>query len=311
MPAEWLAPVRRVRSLVTGAAYGGAVLIIDSHCHAWTYWPYEPPVPDPESRGLAEQLVHEMDLNGVQQATIVSAQIWHNPTNNDYIAESVRRFPTRLHQYADVDSSWRDTYHAPGAAQRLEDAADRWPIKGFTHYLSADDDGKWMHSPAGIEFFRIAAERRLIASIACYPHQQPAIRRVAERFSELPILCHHMSGLKISEPPPHKSLAEVIASASLPNIYLKLSGFHYLSEPEESGEYPYSAAMWLYRACYEAFGPRMCWGSDYPVVRGWMTYRQALEAFRRHCNFVSAADRDAILGGTLHQLLQWARDVRL
>ena len=23
--------------------------IFDSHCHAWRYWPYEPPVPDPET----------------------------------------------------------------------------------------------------------------------------------------------------------------------------------------------------------------------------------------------------------------------
>ena len=49
--------------------------IIDSHCHAWTYWPYEPPVPDPESRGRVEQLLHEMDLNGVDQAFIVCAEI--------------------------------------------------------------------------------------------------------------------------------------------------------------------------------------------------------------------------------------------
>ena len=43
----------------------------------------------------------------------------------------------------------------------------------------------------------------------------------------------------------------------------------------------------------------MCWGSDYPVVRFWMTYQQSLEAFRTHCDFVSEADKQAILGGTL------------
>ena len=30
-------------------------MIIDAHCHAWTYWPYDPPVPDPESRGTIAQ----------------------------------------------------------------------------------------------------------------------------------------------------------------------------------------------------------------------------------------------------------------
>jgi PAS domain S-box-containing protein len=133
-------------------------MIIDSHCHAWTYWPYEPPVPDPQSRGTVEQLVDKMDLNGVDRATIVSAQITHNPDNNDYIAECVRRYPGRLYQYADVDCSWSETYHTPGAAKRLEQAAERWPIKGFTHYLARDDDGDWLTSQEGLDFFGVAAE---------------------------------------------------------------------------------------------------------------------------------------------------------
>ena len=71
-------------------------MIIDSHCHAWTRWPYQPPVPDDEHRGKIEQLINEMDLNGVDQALLVCAQIDHNPENNAYIAEQVARFPTRL-----------------------------------------------------------------------------------------------------------------------------------------------------------------------------------------------------------------------
>ena len=284
-------------------------MIIDSHCHAWAYWPYEPQVPDPETRGTAEQLIYEMNRNGIQQATIVSAQIWHNPDNNSYVSEAVQRFPSRLHQYADVDSSWSDTYHVTGAAKRLEKAANQLPIKGFTHYLAPDDDGGWLHSQEGTDFFAVANERRLIASISCQPRHQPAIRRVAERFPELPILCHHLGALKASESPPYENLNNVLGSASFPNIYLKFSGFHYLSDQSERFEYPYPATMWIYRACYEAFGNRMCWGSDYPAVSPDMTYQQALEAFRRHCSFVSATDREAILGGTLRRLLDWARDV--
>ena len=41
-----------------------------------------------------------------------------------------------------------------------------------------------------------------------------------------------------------------------------------------------------------------------------MTYRQSLEAFRTHCDFVSAADRTAVLGGTLRSLLDRARQVK-
>ena len=286
-------------------------MIIDSHTHAWEFWPYEPTVPDHEARGRAEQLLWEMDRNGVDRSVLVCARIDHNPGNNDYVAECVRRHPDRLVQFADVDCSWSDTYHTPGAAQRLTEAADRYGLKGFTHYLANEDDGDWMNSPNGVDFFTVAREAKLIASIACSPHHQPALRRVAERFPDVPILCHHMSSLKASEPPPHKNLSEVLESAALPNIYLKLSGFSYLSDEENKWEYPYSHTLWVYRACYERFGPRMCWGSDYPVVRFYMTHQQSLEAFRTHCSFVSPADREAILGGTLKGLLDRARQVRL
>ena len=280
-------------------------MIIDSHCHAWTYWPYQPPVPDPEQRGRVEQLLHEMDVNGVDQAMIVCAQIDHNPENNAYIAEMVAQYPDRLHQVADVDCSWSPTYHQPGAADRLRQTAKRCALKGFTHYLKADDDAAWLYSDEGIAFFKVAEELKLIASIAGGPQHQPAIRRVAERFPSVPILCHHLAGTKAAEEPPHSGLKAVLASAKLPNIYIKLSGFHYCTSVK--WDYPYSDTHWVVRTLYEHFGPyRMCWGSDYPVVRFFMTYRHALEAFRTHCTFVPEADQAWILGKTLHRLLSEA-----
>jgi len=280
-------------------------MIIDSHCHAWTRWPYQPPVPDDEYRGRVEQLLHEMDVNGVDQAMIVCAQIEHNPDNNAYIAQAVSQYSDRLHQVADVDCSWSPTYHQPGAADRLRQAAERWPLKGFTHYLKGEDDGAWLYSEEGLAFFKVAEEKKLIASIACRPHQQAAIRQVAERFPSVPILCHHLAGVKASEEPPHPNLKAVLASAKLPNIYIKLSGFHYCTHV--NWDYPYSDTHWVIRTLYEHFGPyRMCWGSDYPVVRFFMTYRHALEAFRTHCTFVPDEDKAWILGKTLHRLLDEA-----
>lgn len=278
-------------------------MIIDSHCHAWTYWPYSPSVPDPQGRGTVEQLLNELDLNGVDAALVVCAQIDHNPDNNDYIAKQVTQYAGRLYQVADVDSSWSETYHQPGAALRLAAIADRWRLKGFTHYLREDDDGAWLYSPEGLAFFEVAAERGLIASISAQPHHQPAIRKVARAFPSLPILCHHLGGVQASEGAERAGLREVLRSARCPNIYIKLSGFAYCSQVK--WDYPYSDALPIVRQLYEHFGAdRMCWGSDYPVVRFFMTYRQSLEAFRTHCTFVPAADQAAILGSTLRRLLE-------
>jgi predicted TIM-barrel fold metal-dependent hydrolase len=70
-------------------------MIVDSHCHAWRDWPYEPPVPDPLSRPAVEQLLFEMGQYGVQEAVLVAARIYHNPDNNDYLPCCVGRFPDR------------------------------------------------------------------------------------------------------------------------------------------------------------------------------------------------------------------------
>lgn len=277
-------------------------MIIDAHCHAWRYWPYQPAVPDPTSRGAIEQLLFEMEQNGVDQAVVVCARIDHNPDNNDYVAECRGRFPDRLHQFADVDCSWMATYHQPGAAQRLADSVTRYGHRGFTHYVKGDDDGSWYLSEEGVAFFETAARLNQIVSLALPPRLQPVLRQVAHRVPETPFLCHHMAGVRADEAAPQPLLREVLRSAALPNVYIKLSGFHYVSAVPYN--YPFADCMPVVRRLYEAFGPdRLCWGSDYPVVRKALTYQQTLEAVRQHCDFISDRDKARILGESLHHLL--------
>lgn len=276
-------------------------MIIDSHCHAWSRWPYQPPVPDFESRGTVEQLLFEMQVNGVDQALIVCAEIDHNPENNAYIAEAVKRHPGRLNQVADVDSMWKPTYHQPGAASRLEQAVQSGSLVGFTHYLQAEDDGSWLTSPEGLAFFQVAVDRHLLASIHCHPHQQAAIRKLARQFPRLCILIHHMGH-------PHAGnqaeLDEILASAACENIFIKTSGFYYAVN-DAKWDYPYVDVQPIVRAIYQRYGARrMCWGSDYPVSRQFITYRQTIEAFRQHCTFIPASDQDWVMGDTLAELLE-------
>jgi predicted TIM-barrel fold metal-dependent hydrolase len=278
-------------------------MIIDSHCHAWRSWPYQPPVPDPTSRGAIEQLLFELDQHGVDRAVLVAARIDHNPDNNDYVAACVRRFPDRLEQFADVDCMWTGTYHTPGAADRLAAAVRAYRLKGFTHYVRDEDDGSWFLSDEGLRFLRTAAELNQVVSVSWPPHLQPVLREVARRFPSVPFLCHHMGFPRAAEGPDGPRLRAVLASAAVPNIHVKLSGFHYVGPV--AWEYPYPECAFVVRALYERFGPeRLHWGSDYPVVRQAMTYRQALEAVRTHCDFIPPADLGRILGDSLGDLLE-------
>lgn len=284
-------------------------MIIDSHCHAWSYWPYLPEPAHPKEHGSIETLIYQMDQSGVDKATIVCAQIYRNTDNNDYIASALKKYPNRLEQFADIDSFWSDTYHISGAAKRLESALKKWPMKAFTHYLAHQDDGKWMNTKEGIDFFKLAEESKIIASIAMAPHHQNEIRKVAERHPNLTILCHHMSGIRGHDPELKKNLANIIESSNLPNIYLKLSGFHYVTNQEKTWNFPYKEILYIYEECYRAFGKRMCWGSDFPVVKPSMTYLQSIEAFRTYCDFVDQEDKKYILGKTLEKLLSASKKV--
>ena len=208
----------------------------------------------------------------------------------------MRRYPDRITCFADVDCSWSPTYHAPGAAARLAETAERLELKGFTHYL--EDDYDWLESEEGLAFFGTAADLGLIASLAFGAPWHPHVRKLARRFPELVILGHHMAGTRASERPPYPNFEEVLKSAEVPNIHLKLSGFAYVSQVD--WEYPYSDTMWMVRKLYEHYGPeRLCWASDYPPVLWYMTYQQSLEAVRTHCGFIPEADQELILGGNM------------
>lgn len=106
-------------------------MIIDSHCHAWEHWPYDPPVPDSLTRGSFEQLVFEMDRNDVDRAMIVCAEIQGNPANNQYIFENAQNHDNRFSFVIDVDNFWKDSYHTAGAAKRLMDGVKSWQPAGL------------------------------------------------------------------------------------------------------------------------------------------------------------------------------------
>lgn len=276
-------------------------MIIDSHCHAWAYWPYEPHVPDPKTAGSFEKLLFEMDSNGVDRALIVCAEIEHNPDNNKYVRDKVATQRDRFAFVIDVDSLWTETYHQPGAADRLAAGIARWQPSGFTHYIADPADAAaWLISADGMAMFELAQAEDIIASIHCRPQHMAHIRELAGRLPRLTILLHHMGHPNVLKP---EGLSEVLAAARHDNIFVKVSGFYY-SSAKPLWDYPLSDVQPIINALYQRFGAgRLLWGSDYPVCRRFITHRQSIEILRRHCDFIPASDMDEVIGGNLAALL--------
>lgn len=271
-------------------------MIADSHAHAWRRWPYPPLVPDESSRGRIEQLLYEMDLHDVEMVALVSAEIEANSDNNAYGAVAAARYPRRVHQFIDVDSSWSPTYHTPGSAERLHRLYDAYHPAGVTHYLDLNNDG-WLASEEADVFFGTAEALGLVMSLSAAPCWQADLRALARRHPGLPVLCHHLGAPPPSGRPEGVELREIVASAAVSNILLKVSGFHYVSATK--WDHPWNDALLVFRVLFDAYGPaRLCWGSDFPAASRYCTYRQSLEVVRTHATFLSDVDREAVLGGT-------------
>jgi len=284
-------------------------MIADSHCHAWRRWPYDAAVPDPDHRGSVDSLLYEMDKHGVDRAMVVCARIGHeispayaNDDNNAYVAAAVAAHPDRLAMAADLDCMWRPEYHTPGAPDRLRRLLDEFDLVGFTHYVRNEVDG-WLTGDDGTEVFELAAEHGLLASLAVPPAWQEQVRAAARAHPQVPVLLHHQGGIRLDSPTFEQDLAAVIASAQLPNVHVKLSGHHYLTEP--SWDYPYAEAhRRVTQPLLEAFGPgRMLWGSDYPAARWHQTYTQSFDMFRVDRHGLSDDDLARIRGGNLEKLI--------
>ena len=69
-------------------------------------------------------------------------------------------------------------------------------------------------------------------------------------------------------------------------------------------DYPYPEAQRLIADLRDKLGAdKLVWGSDMPNVERFCTYRQCVDYVRRYCSFLSASEKDLILGDTMDRLL--------
>ena len=69
-------------------------------------------------------------------------------------------------------------------------------------------------------------------------------------------------------------------------------------------EYPWTEAEPAIRQCVERIGSeRLIYGTDMPMVARFCTYKQSIDEFRTHCDFLTDADRENVLGRTAARLM--------
>jgi predicted TIM-barrel fold metal-dependent hydrolase len=93
------------------------------------------------------------------------------------------------------------------------------------------------------------------------------------------------------------------ALAKYPNVSVKLS-----ASPLFSAEpYPFRDMTPHIRRLFDAYGPQRCyWGTDITNSLAKATYRQRITQFTKELNFLSASDKDWIMGRGILARLSWA-----
>src|SRR5207244_1736200 len=104
-------------------------------------------------------------------------------------------------------------------------------------------------------------------------------------------------------------LKQLLALARYPNVWIKVSEWTALSP---SGKYPFKDTFPLVKRVYDVYGPdRMMSGTGFPgatrAQAGWPSLQQELDLIRQHLSWLSARDREKILGENAARLWKFAK----
>ena len=276
------------------------MLVTDAQIHLWENerpdrpWPKDGRSTPHRPNGFtAEQMLAEMDPIGVDRAVIVPPS-WIGESN-EYALEAAAQYPTRFAVMGRFDPSvpenlpklatWLQQPHMLGIRVTFNAA----------HLVAGLDNGMFDPLWAG-------AERYGIPVMALF--SGPLVTKVppiVEKHPGLSLIIDHMARVPAAHgPEAWENLDLLLALARYPNVWVKTS-----CAPTHSDEdFPYRDIHPHLKRIYDAFGARrLLWGSDITRLKG--TYEENLRLFRDELPFLSAEDKEWILGKSLAEVLNW------
>ena len=264
---------------------------------------FDPPASPPE------MLLAHMDLVGIDRAFLVQHHLYGD--QNEVVLDAVRQWPDRF-----VGFGYLGGFDQLDAADRIERLIERG-MHGLKVEVAStrrlrpsfrfDGDLEW-----GVWQRLDELRRPMILDLGTATEEDTAVlRRMLESFQNLRILICHLGS------PPKGDWRERAGLAVNPRVWLDLAAAPNLStsapsrdpnsQPAARPEYPFPEAQNLVRWAVTTFGARkVMWGTDYPVLLRRGTYQQLLDFVRVHCEFLSAEQKELVLGGAAEGFLSSA-----
>jgi len=259
-----------------------------------------------------EYIIAQMDYAGVDRAVLQHDRIYGRL--DDYLAECVRRYPSRLVALAQVDE-WiggrpEQVARVRHQVEDLEFSGLYFSTGGFFH----DDFKTGVNDPALEPLWELISEMKVPVHWYATRDREPRLQgyideiieftRWAEAHPDITcVLTHGLENIRIDITHPNRYSIphEIINLIKHPGWYIELM-LHKMSWDHEFPPYNPELCKVVRRLAEEIGADKLLWGSDMPSCELYVTYRQSRVLFETQCDFLTPEQRMGILGGNLAQL---------
>ncbi len=269
---------------------------IDAHVHVWTddrvRYPRVLNAQDyPPPHFTPDHFLAHAKPNGVTRAVLIQMSFYGS--DNSYMLDSIRAYPGGFSGIGIISES------ATNAAEQMTRLSERG-VTGF-RITPGDSPKTWLDTTTMLEMWRCGAERRLAMCPLIDPAALPGIDRMCSRFPDTPVVIDHMARIGVDGVIRDEDVKALCGLSKHRNVYVKVSAFYALGRKQP----PYTDLIPLIRRVFEAYGPkRLMWASDCPFqVQGGHTYADSVELITKRLDFLSAVDREWLLGKTAESIL--------
>ena len=148
-------------------------------------------------------------------------------------------------------------------------------------------------------FAAAASENRLALCPLIEPAALPSLERRCAEFPRATVIIDHLCRIGVTGTIGAAAVDSLCGMARFPKVMVKVSAFYALGRKKP----PYEDLSLLIRRVRDAFGAeRLMWASDCPYqVQGEHTYEASIALIRDRLDFLTAAERERILGGTAEE----------
>jgi predicted TIM-barrel fold metal-dependent hydrolase len=271
---------------------------VDAHVHVWTPDTARQPLAagftvadmQPPSFTAAE-LLAACRPHGVGRVVLIQMSFYG--FDNSYMLECIAAHPGVLAGVAIIDHDRADV------ATTLRALRARG-VRGYRLYADRAKVEGWAGAESMQRLWSAAADEDVALCLLADPDALPAIRAQVERFPRTPVVIDHFARIGMRGPVAEADVANLLALAAFPRVHVKVSAFYALGEKRP----PYDDLAPLIRRLRDAYGAgRLMWATDCPYqLAAGQGYAASLALVRDRLDFLSAADRAAILGGTATKL---------